>query len=286
MQRSAANCIQFMFNVFDPERLQGAVGAERCAFGMNFVQATLDGDGRLKANIGAGNQKTLMDQQRWVDLFSAAGLPAALEREMPLWLRDHVPLCVAFESVSIAGVRRGKGASWREALVLARGVDAAFGLIIGLGYPIYPRWKQPMSRSPLSAVAAMLWSMSRIRSFRELLAAGKAECIVLVDEMVASLAKKTVAVSAIVRHKGMCSLHCSPLINRLGDWWKSDVPRTVVDQRPDNNVKCCMTARQLKPGHTGIFSQPRPIVTPVRYNRHSMNFRFVAVASERQFATG
>ena len=62
LRRSAAGCIQFMFNTFDPERLRDAVGRERCAFGMNFVQATLDGDGRLKATIGAGGQKTLMDQ--------------------------------------------------------------------------------------------------------------------------------------------------------------------------------------------------------------------------------
>ena len=47
---------------------------------MNFVQATLDEDGRLKATIGAGGQKTLMDQERWADLFNASGLPAKVER--------------------------------------------------------------------------------------------------------------------------------------------------------------------------------------------------------------
>jgi len=45
LQRSAARCIQFMFNTFQPERLEAAVGPGRCAFGMPFVQATLDGDG-------------------------------------------------------------------------------------------------------------------------------------------------------------------------------------------------------------------------------------------------
>ena len=184
LRRSAAKCIQFMFNTFDPERLQAAVGAGRCAFGMNFVQATLDGNGKLKATIGAGGQKTLMDQQRWADVFNAAGLPAAVERDMPLWLRCHVPLCVAFESVSVAGARRGGGASWGEALVLARGVHAGFGLIKGLGHPIYPRTKGLIDRSPAPVLAAVLWSMSRVRSFRELLATGKAECAALVDAMV------------------------------------------------------------------------------------------------------
>ena len=186
LRRSAASCIQFMFNTFDPERLRDAVGHERCAFGMNFVQATLDGDGRLNATIGAGGQKTLMDQERWADLFNASRLPATVERDMPLWLRCHVPLCVAFESVSVAGVRRGGGASWKEAFALARGVHASFGLIKKLGHPIYPRGKALIDRAPASMLAAVLWSMSRIRTFRELLATGQAECEALVDAMIAT----------------------------------------------------------------------------------------------------
>ena len=188
LQRSAANCIQFMFNTFQPERLQAAIGPGRCAFGMPFVQATLDGDGRLKVAIGAAGQKTIMSQQRWVDVFNAAGLPAALEPQMPLWLRCQVPLCVAFESVSVAGERRGGGASWGEALILARGVHASFALIRLLGYDIYPRAKKRIDRSPIWAVAMMLWFMSRIRSFRELLATGRLECCALVDTMVSAAA--------------------------------------------------------------------------------------------------
>ena len=186
LRGSAARHIQFMFNTFDPEQLQEAVGPERCAFGMPFVQATMDGDGRLKATIGAAGQKTIMNCQRWVDVFNAAGLPAALEPNMPLWLRCHAPLCVAFESVSVAGLRRGGGASWAEALVLGRGVQACFRLIEAQGEPVYPRAKRLLQRSSAVGVAAVLWSMSRIRSFRELLATGKVECSALLDVMVAS----------------------------------------------------------------------------------------------------
>ena len=165
LRRSAAKCVQFMFNTFHPERLQEAIGAERCAFGMPFVRAMLDGDGRLKAVISAAGQKTIMGRQRWVDVFNAAGLPAALEPDMPLWLRCHAPMCVAFESVAVAGKRRGGGASWSEALVLARGVHASFKLIIGLGYHVYPKAKQRITGRPTWALAAMLWSMSRVRPF-------------------------------------------------------------------------------------------------------------------------
>ena len=187
LQRSVARCVQFMFNCFEPERLQDALGAGRCAFGMPLVQATLDGDGKLKATIGAGGQKTRLSQGRWVDVFNAAGLPAALEPDMPLWLRCHAPLCVAFESVSVAGQRRGGGgASWGEATVLARGLHECYALIKGLGYPVYPRGKARLDACPTWVVAAMLWLLSRVRSFRELLAGGIDECRALVDVMAAA----------------------------------------------------------------------------------------------------
>ena len=199
LQRSAAKSIQFMFNTFDPERLQRAIGEDRCAFGMPFVQAMLDAGGRLKATIGAGGQKSIMSQQRWVEVFNEAGVPAAFEPNMPLWLRCHVPLCVAFESVSVAGMKRGGGASWGEALVVARGVRTSFALIKGLGYGIYPKMKSRIARSPIPVVAAFLWIMSRMQSFRELLATGEVECCALVDAMTAAapLAKPSVLVADI-----------------------------------------------------------------------------------------
>ena len=199
LRRSAAACILFMGNTFDPDRLQAAVGVERCAFGMPFVQAVLNPEGRLKVTIGAGGQKTIMSQQRWVDIFGSAGLPAALEPNMKLWLRCHVPVCVAFESVAVAGMKRGGGASWGEALILAKGVHASFTLIKALGYDLYPSTKRRMAGSPTAAVAAVLWFMSRIRSFRELLATGKAECCALIETMVAAapLAKTPIDVADI-----------------------------------------------------------------------------------------
>jgi 2-dehydropantoate 2-reductase len=186
LQRSAAKAVLFMFQNFDPERLQEAIGAERSAFGMPFIQAFLDGDGKLNATIGAGGQKCKIGRQTWVDVFNAAGVPAALEPKMLLWLRCHVPLCIAFESISVAGVRRGGGATWIEAMVIARGAQEGFALIKRMGYEIYPSGKSFLSAGPAAGVALMLWSMSRIRSFRELLATGIGECRALVDVLVAA----------------------------------------------------------------------------------------------------
>lgn len=195
LQRSAARCVLFMFNNFDPERLRDAVSPERCSFGMPFVQATIGVDGKINATIGAGGQKTKINDQRWVDVFIAAGLPAVLEPNMLLWLRCHVPLCIAFESVSVAGVRRGDGASWGEALVIARGMKESFKLIQRLGYKLYPSEKSLLSAGPVSVAAGMLWSMSRNKSFRELLATGISECHSLVDVLVANATQSNPPVS-------------------------------------------------------------------------------------------
>lgn len=185
LQRSAARSILFIGNTFEPERLQATVGIERCTLGMPFLQASLNQEGRLKVVINARGPKTILDDPIWVNLFNGVGLPTAVEPQMPLWLRCHVPLCIAFESVSVAGMKRGGGASWREAWLLARGVHACFRLIESLGYPLYPKTKSRIARSPKVAVAAVLWSMSRVRSFRELLATGRAECIALVNDVAA-----------------------------------------------------------------------------------------------------
>ena len=109
---------------------------------MPFVQATIDKQGRLYARVGKGGQKSKMDDQRWVEVFTRAGLPAVFEPNMLLWLRCHVPLCIAFESVSVAGSRRGGGAAWKASMVLARGVQESYTLLQRLGYEIYPSGKR------------------------------------------------------------------------------------------------------------------------------------------------
>jgi 2-dehydropantoate 2-reductase len=47
LERSQAKCFHFMFVNFNPERLTTALGKQRCSFGMPFVMANLDGQGRL-----------------------------------------------------------------------------------------------------------------------------------------------------------------------------------------------------------------------------------------------
>jgi 2-dehydropantoate 2-reductase len=183
LRDSAATRILFMVNLFDPERLRDAIGFARCDFGMPFLQASLDADGRLHAVIGAGGQKSKLGAQRWADVFNAGGLPAALEPDMLRWLRCHAPLCVAFESVSVAGARRGGGASWREAAIVAHGMQACFALIVSGGDQLHPAGKRRLHASPFWVSAAILWSVSRIPPFRVLLARGENECRALAGAM-------------------------------------------------------------------------------------------------------
>ena len=77
----------------------------------------------------------------------------------------------------------------------ARRVRESFAL----GYGIYPRSKTRIDGSPTWVVAAMLWFLSRITPFRELLATGKNECRALIDVMVAAAprANPTVRVTMI-----------------------------------------------------------------------------------------
>ncbi len=194
LQRSVAKRILFMFNTFEPERLRDAVGAQRSSFGMPFVQADFNKDGRLQATIRTA-RKTKIGSENLVDVFIAAGLPAEFEPEMMLWLRCHAPLCIAFESVSVAAVRRGDAASWNEAMVLARGMKESFRLIRRLGYPLYPSEKRWLAISPAWMGAYMLRRMSRIAEFRNLLATGINECCALVDVLAAAATKSKTPVS-------------------------------------------------------------------------------------------
>lgn len=203
LQRSAAKALLFMFNNFEPEKLRDTVGAERCSFGMPFIQARLNQDGKLTAKIGAAGQKSKIDSQQWVDVFNSAGLPGVVETDMLLWLRCHVPLGAAFESVSVAAMRRGGGASWKESMMIAHGAKESFTLIQRLGYRIYPSGKALLHASPAWVLAGILWSMSKIPSFRELLATGLNECRALVDALVASTSRieRSVSVSRIAAMK-------------------------------------------------------------------------------------
>jgi len=197
LRRSKSKSVLFMFNVFDPERLAIAVGTERAAFGMPMVVASLEPHGRLRPMIST-RRKTLLGDRRWADLFESSGIPSIHELHMPDWLRSHVPVCVCLEAVSIAGKRRGSGATWAEAVTVARGFKAMYVAIRALGHPVIPRAKAAASSSPAGVVASMLWVASRISFVRNAMANGLDECRSLVDDILVASAASPSAVPATV----------------------------------------------------------------------------------------
>jgi len=187
LRRSKAQCIHFMFVNFEPEHLKDAVGQDHCTFGMPFITASLDSTGKVKPGIG--KQKTLHSDQRWVDLFNSAGIPSALETQMLLWLRCHAPFAMAMENIAFAGQRRGAGATWAEAMVVARGLRGCYAIIKGLKYKIYPDSKAFLNSLPTFVAALMLWLISRVKAFRELLSQGISESRALTGIVLAAAAK-------------------------------------------------------------------------------------------------
>ncbi len=102
---------------------------------------------------------------------------------MPLWLRCHAPLTIAFESVAIAGHSRGGGGKWSEAMLAARGIMAGFQIIQGMGDHLYPTAKARMNSAPTFLLALMLWGVSRMKSMREVRATGLNESRALSDAL-------------------------------------------------------------------------------------------------------
>jgi len=189
LKRSAAKRILFMFNNFHPEALRDELGIDRAVFGMPFIQAhVLPDGGKLHVRYGA---KTLLGDAVCADIFNAAGIPASYEPNMLLWLRCHVPLCIAFERASYAGVQRNGGVTWAQSMTMARGVHESFLLIQRMGYNLYPGMKVWVNRSPTWVVALMLFGITRIKPFRELLAGGVHEAGALIDVLLEASSQAT-----------------------------------------------------------------------------------------------
>jgi 2-dehydropantoate 2-reductase len=178
LQRSQAKCVHFMFVTPEAERLRSAVGTGRATFGMAAVLATLHEDGKLGLTVS--KNKAMQSDQRWVDLFEAAGMPSALEEDMGRWLRSQTPLTIAMEGVAVAGMRHKRGATWAEARTGARTLRAGFSILRALGETPYPTSKDRMSRAPLPMLTLVLWGVSRSR-FRETVGNSAEECRGLID---------------------------------------------------------------------------------------------------------
>jgi 2-dehydropantoate 2-reductase len=184
---SAARCIMFMFNTFEPlQTLKAAIGADRFAFGFPSILAKVDAQGILHSSIQAHGMRTTVTDAALADVFSAAGIPAVVSTQMESWLRSHVAAVVPLIMANAAAEERRSGIPWREALELAKAMDEGFELVRKLGYAVTPTPVSVISLLPTVAKAALIWSATRNKTIRENGAAAVGEGRSLLDAMLAA----------------------------------------------------------------------------------------------------
>ena len=131
LKRSKAGTVVFTFATPEADRLATAIGPDRAQFGFAGVLATLDADGRLDLTIQ--RVKAVMEDQRWVDLFTEAGAPAKRDPQLRTKLRGRATLTLAMESVTAMGMAHGRGANLAEARLGVRAIKGAAKILRASG---------------------------------------------------------------------------------------------------------------------------------------------------------
>ncbi|MGH2886607.1 MAG: ketopantoate reductase family protein [Solirubrobacteraceae bacterium] len=182
LKRSRARQVVFMLATPEAARLRTAVGAERASFGFAGVLSTIADDGKL--NLTIQRMKTMLDDQRLVDLFAAAGIPAKLRPDMAAHLRSSAPFTIAVESVTGMGMAQKRGARWSEARLGARGMKAGAEILRAAG-------DKPagLSRTPRFILTQLLWAASRA-PFREATGNSESESRGLIDLYIAEARRR------------------------------------------------------------------------------------------------
>jgi 2-dehydropantoate 2-reductase len=198
LSASAAKSVMFMFNTFQSlDRLRAVVGPERFAFGFPAIAASLT-DGRLSSTIVRRGMLTTVSDPNWAKVFTEAGIPATVHPDMESWLRTHAVMVVPVIIAGSTALRRGTGVSLAEAVGLARAMKEGFQLVRRLGNSVAPAPMAIIARSPVPAVATLLWMLTRLDVFTRTFAIGAAgEARTLIDEMASASPGYTPALLAV-----------------------------------------------------------------------------------------
>ncbi len=191
---SAAKTVMFMFNTFDSlAPLEAAVGAARFAFGFPGGVFALLVDGKIDPQIRRG---TTVGHARWAEVFTKAGIPSVVERDMHAWLRSHAALVAPLMSMSTVAVARGS-VRWAEARDYAEAMKVGFRLVRTLGHRLTPTTVALLGASPRFGITLLLWLASRTKVLHDLGRLGAAEPRMLIDMMTAEAPSETSALLAI-----------------------------------------------------------------------------------------
>jgi 2-dehydropantoate 2-reductase len=195
---SAAKSVMFMFNTFQSlDRLRDAVGPECFAFGFPAIAAGVN-DGRLSSTIIRRGMLTTVSDPLWAKVFSDAGIPATVHPDMESWLRTHAVVAVPVIIAGSTALRGRTGIAMAEAVKLARAMKEGFALVRHLGNSVTPAPLALISRSPVAALATLLWLLTRLDVVTRTIGVAPAdEARMLVDEMTSAWPEGTPALLAV-----------------------------------------------------------------------------------------
>jgi 2-dehydropantoate 2-reductase len=198
LSASAAKTVMFMFNTFQSlDRLRDAVGPQRFAFGFPAVAAGVD-EGLLSSTILRRGMLTTVSNPLWAKVFADAGIPATVHPDMESWLRTHAVVAVPVIIAGSTALRRGTGITRAEAVKLARAMKEGFALVRHLGNSVTPAPLAVFSRSPVAALATLLWLLTRLDVVTRTIGVAPAdEARMLVDEMTSAWPEGTPALLAV-----------------------------------------------------------------------------------------
>ena len=198
LSASAAKTVMFMFNTFQSlDRLRDAVGPQRFAFGFPAVAAGVD-EGLLSSTILRRGMLTTVSDPLWAKVFADAGVPATVHSDMESWLRTHAVVAVPVIIAGSTALRRGTGITRAEAVKLARAMKEGFALVRHLGNSVTPAPLAVFSRSPVAALATLLWLLTRLDVVTRTIGVAPAdEARMLVDEMTSAWPEGTPALLAV-----------------------------------------------------------------------------------------
>lgn len=142
LQASKAKQIITMFNVFAPlAPLRDALGAKRFVPGFPAMNASVDAaTGHLTVSAVGWPIATIVSDEKWAAVLSAAKVPATVEPQTESWRRTHVIVVGLLLTALVDASRQGHALSWSHARQFGVGVREGYHVVEDLGGSVRPTW--------------------------------------------------------------------------------------------------------------------------------------------------
>jgi 2-dehydropantoate 2-reductase len=141
LQRSAAKRIVTLFNVFDVDRLRAVLlDDSRLLLGFpTFVADVEPATGLLRTMTPSRWLQPTLVPPPLVRLFTDAGIPAAVESDMPSWLKTHASVIATTTLALTESSHAGVGVPWSRARLFGAATMEALEVVRQQGNHVTPR---------------------------------------------------------------------------------------------------------------------------------------------------